>query len=542
MQNVYRKHGFLLFILLHLVLACSVPANFRNTYADANAFLHATAADSNGISGNARLNPFLKAHLRNGDVYIFQSNWSLDTSTQRLSGSGVRYDFDRNRIIEGDVELPLDSICLLETNIKIENTEGARLAALSILTAIDMVVGINCLVNPKACFGSCPTFYVLGNNQYPQTDAEGFSDAIAPSMEYADIDALPMPAMTGDTLEVVMRNEALETHCVNDVKLLACARNNSHRVYQATGNRFYQCGPQIRVSQAEGPEGDICALVLEKDGCERFSLADSHSLRRAEEVFVSFPASPIGDSAGLVLSFRQTLMTTYLIYSAMGYMGDQVSDVFARIEQRKGISGRLGKGIRLGLGGIEVYVWDAERRRWCKQGQCHETGPIAVNTMLVPIRNPDPGSAMRIKLVMNQGSWRLDAISLVALISQAWPVSVDPVSVKAVRGEDQNALSALLDPESYLVTMPGAEYGIRFPLSGDSAVFDLFLSARGYYLEWMRAGWLANKDIKKLKQMLFRPAAYFRQEAAAYKDYESTMEQQFWESRISPSIFATDDR
>ena len=34
---------------------------------------------------------------------------------------------------------------------------------------------------------------------------------------------------------------------------------------------------------------------------------------------------------GIYFSFRQTLMTTYCLYSAIGYMGNEVADIFTKI-------------------------------------------------------------------------------------------------------------------------------------------------------------------------------------------------------------------
>ncbi|MEO5905084.1 MAG: hypothetical protein ABIQ11_00045, partial [Saprospiraceae bacterium] len=133
------------------ILACTSPkSDFRSNYKDANALLHETQ--------NLRTKPFLKAHLKNGDVQVLTDAWTIDTLTDIVSGNGIRYDFNRQNISEGYISIPIDSVAIFETNQKIKGP--GKIGGLAILTAIDVVASIICLTVPKACFGSCPTFYL----------------------------------------------------------------------------------------------------------------------------------------------------------------------------------------------------------------------------------------------------------------------------------------------------------------------------------------------------------------------------------------------
>lgn len=60
-----------------------------------------------------------------------------------------------------------------------------------------------------------------------------------------------------------------------------------------------------------------------------------------------------------------------------------------------------------------------------------------------------------------------------------------------------------------------------------------FLESEGYYLEWSRSEWVKDKNIARLTQMGVSPESYFRKNAKAYKEYEKTMEREFWDSRYS---------
>ena len=362
--------------------ACRIY-HFRSDYQDANKLLYET--------DNLETKPFLKAHLKNGDVIILTDTWEVDTTLDILSGKGSKYDYNRKKVYEGDIGLPIDSVAIFETNNKITPNDFGRIAALTILTGLD--VGIYCLINPKACFGSCPSFYLDETDNIHSSDAEGFSNAISPSLEYFDIDALNDHWVTNDNFSITMKNEALETHCVNELKLLAFPLTENERIYHSPENKFYLCENNYTITRAEGPEGDITGLLYNSDKQERWSSADENNLSSKEEIYLDFENLTDPFNLGLVISFRQTLMTTYFIYSAMGYGGNQVGEVFAMLET-EGINGKLTLGIGKELGNIDCYFWDEEKKTWENKGGFYETGPIAINHQILPLNcNASDGRA-----------------------------------------------------------------------------------------------------------------------------------------------------
>jgi hypothetical protein len=124
---------------------------FRSNYTDTNQLIHHT---------NQMLEkPFLKAHLKNGDICILQDSWEIDTLLEVVNGRGTLFDFNRKKILDGDITLHIDSIAIFETNAKLQKTESGRSAALSLLVLLDAAIGIYCLMNPKACFGSCRCYW-----------------------------------------------------------------------------------------------------------------------------------------------------------------------------------------------------------------------------------------------------------------------------------------------------------------------------------------------------------------------------------------------
>jgi len=503
---------------------------FRSNYQDANKLLHETKS--------MQTKPYLKAHLRNGDICILHDSWQIDTAQDIVSGNGSRYDFNRRNIYEGYISIPIDSVSIFETNKKLVGAETGRIAALSILAGLDVIIGALCITNPKACFGSCPTFYINEKDNFHYADAEGFSNAISPSMEYYDIDALNNQSISGDTFSITMKNEALETHCVNNVKLLAFPRKGGKRIYQSPNNDFYLCENSYQLKRASGPEGEITSLLDRADKVERYNDADTHNLSSKEEIYLTFDDINNPNDLGLIINFRQTLMTTYFIYSAMGYMGDEVGDIFAKMERTDQTKEKLKNGIKTELGNIDIYVWNEINEVWELQNGFYETGPIAFNHQILPLSTTGSSSQVKIKVVLNKGLWRMDYLALTNIKDKVTPIEIAPNQILNKGQIDSSALAQITIPDQYLISMPGSEYKFNFTFPDVNQNYELFLYSKGYYLEWMREHWIKDKDLFKLRQMVENPKKYLKEEAESYKLYENSMEQEFWNSKIDTKTFS----
>jgi len=313
---------------------------------------------------------------------------------------------------------------------------------------------------------------------------------------------------------------------------------------------FYLCENVYPTVKASAKEGDITYLLNAPDRMERFSMADERNMKSSEDIFMTFQVPQDPGELGLLLNFRQTLMTTYLIYSAMGYMGDKIGDIFARMETEKSPSIKSGDAyiqtpqssdLKKELGKIEVFSWNEKNNRWEFQNSFYEIGPIAINQQIIPLRNLEPGKEVRLKLVVNQGLWRIDFAALTQITSQAEPVWISPDQIYNKGIPDSSALEKILDPERLLISMPGSDYQFHFTLPEQNNDLDLFLYAKGYYLEWMREQWIQDKNLVKLWKMLNHPKMYLREQAKDYKEYETTMEEAFWGSKIDTKTFVYHD-
>lgn len=472
----------------------------------------------------------LKAHMRAGDLYQL-TTWRVIESGAALEGTGVRYDAMRVRQDSGRFLLTADSIILLEANIA-EARQPFGLQMLGFLTVVYGAASTACLADPKACFGSCPTFY-LEDGSGEVLQAEGFSASVARVLEASDIDPLYGARPDRRRFAVVMRNEALETHVVESVRLRAVPRPAGSRVFATGDGRFYAAPRLTAPAACRAPEGDCRLAVAALDTFERRSLTDSSDLAARETVELEFPAvagrgrGPVG----IVLGARQTFVTTYVFYQTLAYMGRSVGSWLAQLERVGPERMPQALGLQRTLGGIEIAVEQPDGS-WRKIGTYDEAGPIATDVQIFPIADATSADAMRVRLRMARGSWR---VGYVALAHQPVPtasLTLSPVAVEHHGIVDRGALRALADSARYLTTFPGDQYRIVFTLPEDYDGYDLFLESRGYYYEWMRREWLAEENPGMVALAMLDPDDALRRMAPRFKQVEPQIEVLFWQSRF----------
>jgi hypothetical protein len=336
---------------------------------------------------------------------------------------------------------------------------------------------------------------------------------------------------TDRTLKVRVTNEALETHVIRHTDVLAVPRAPGGRVFVTPSGTFRQTSEPTSPTGCAASEGDCLAAMLASDGVERFSLADSTDLGARETIDLVFDDVPEG-ALGVVIQSRQTLMTTFLIYQALAYLGHDAGRVLANAGASGSGEGPDFGGIGRLLGQVEVLVQDATGQ-WGVAGAVGETGPLASDTEVVPLAGyRRDGGPLRVRLRLTQGLWRLDRVALVALGDEVEPVRIQPRAVWRGGTRDADALRVLTDLENEaLVTLPGDEYELEYGLPERPERHELFLEARGYYLEWMREEWLKEQNPIAALRLVADPAGTLRSLAPAYKAQEPDMERLFWGSR-----------
>jgi hypothetical protein len=515
------RHNVRWFTLVVLLVAAASVACGRNA-------LNPSLQPATGAPKATAGAPPLKVHMRSGDVVMLDT-WSMSTDGATLSGSGVRYDALRAPRGSGEHALATDSIALIETNV----VHGMYPGALQVLAALTIVTGsitAICTADPKGCFGSCPTFYVEGADS-TVVQAEGFSASIARVLEARDIDALYGARVSGPRFSIRMRNEALETHAVRGLRLLAVPRPAGGRVYRAGDDRFYPAARTVAPSTCRAAEGDCLTRVSSLDSLERASLADSNDLGARETIELTFPGG--AGPRGLVIGARNSLLSTFLFYQSIAYLGRGAGMYMAALERGGPEEARQAFGLSRALGGIEIEVRDAAGA-WRAAGTFDEHGPIATDIGLFPLPMLPDESPVRIRLRLTKGNWRVGYVALAELGEPLTAVALEPVEVRRGELADSAALARLLGRQRHLVTYPGDAYRIAFDLppfarTGDA---ELFLESEGFYYEWIRDEWLAEENPLMAAMVFSNPARALRRLAGPFKQREAAMEEAFWSSRF----------
>jgi hypothetical protein len=488
-----------------------------------------------------RAAPFLKAHMRDGALYVL-SRWDVNENTRALRGNGVQYNAARHVVHEGELATTIDSVVLFETNV---TRTSPSVAALAVVAGVTAGVAVYCATNPKACFGSCPTFYLTDGTR-ESLQAEGFSASIAPSLEARDLDVLYRAQPRGRDVRIDMVNEAYETHVVRYANLIIAPRAGDHRVLPDAQNRYWSVSAPIAPTVCRAPEGDCRVALAAFDGQERLSAADSTSLSAREYLDLEFDASLA--SPALVLASRQSLLPTYVLYQAFAWMGSSATDWMASLERGTGETVRQLQGPAAALGGIDVLVDNGEGG-WDSVATIRETGPLAADVKMIPLpyrdlaaRSPHGGlqapqpvatSPLRVRLRMAKGAWRVDAAMLVSRVQQVQTRRLTPRVVSRNGRPDIDARNRLHDTTQALVTFPGDRYTLQYTLPANANEFELFLETKGYYLEWMRDEWLAEQNPLRAAELFLDPSAALRRLAPAYKREEAALEQAFWRSKYA---------
>jgi hypothetical protein len=463
--------------------------------------------------------------LRDGGVVVLD-RWAFDASGRFVSGDGVVYDSRRNVVNRGRQTVSLVDVELFETNDP-ERVTRAGVPIMAVATGASLLMTAFCIAEPKACFGSCPTFYVDDGTGLA-LQAEGFSSSIARSLESTDVDSM-WTAVPKVELDVVMTNDALETHLVDSVRLLAVPRRDGHRTLRA-GDTYWEAKSVMAPESCASELGDCLSAVREVDDRAYLSPADAHDLATKETLELGFArgSSPVG----IEIAARNSLLNTFLFYQGLAYMGRSAGDFYVGLNHAPPRKGDALTTLGDLLGDIDVSVRGPDGE-FHPVGRHAEVGPIAREVQLVLVPDelvPSKAARVDVRLTMTAGNFKLDQVALVELGARLEPSAVAPSLVLRHGQPDPRALAALTEPGAHLVTYPGDAYTLRFELP-DTHV-ELYLESRGYYYEWIRESWLPEESPLELARLFMDPRGAMKRLAPEYKRLEGGMERIFWQSRV----------
>ncbi len=475
---------------------------------------------------------FLKIYLANGDLAVLDS-WLVEDD-KIVRGSGTMYDYNRSISSTGQLSIDIDDILIAETNdlAAIQSKDKGRLTALTILSGVTVAGAIYCAINPKACFGSCPTFYIDAADPVMAARAEGFSSSISPSLKALDRDDIAYQTQD-PSFCLTVKNEALETHVIDELFLETVKISDGQMASQTMEGDVYAYSELMTPSSALVDDRCAVAELQSGDGYEYFSLADSNDLFHQEELILQFPHHT--KKLGLVIEFRQSLMTTFVLYSGLSFMGTNVGEYFAEIE-KGGRSRRMMESVFDRFSQLDIEVWDLQRERWTPLESISETGPIASNELMIPIppQLSEQGQ-LSVKVKMSKGAWRIDRIALAQEPLKMEVQKIHPSHLAVIQGSCGQVQDVTAEDDEVLISLPGDEYSLEYhlPTCSDGETNRLFLGSRGYYLEWMRTDWIQDQDEPRLKRLLMQNKKEWKIMAREYKAYEDQMEWAFWNTTYS---------
>jgi hypothetical protein len=410
-----------------------------------------------------------------------------------LAGTGTAYDLAlAARPFEG--RIPLDSV------LAVESYREATDVFFTLLTTALATAGGAAIaaVAAVAIFGSCPTFYAAGTDGLV-LQSEGFSYSIAPLLEGKDFDRIDVSAGPDGTATLELRNEALETHYLNEIKLLAVRHGPGQAAYPGVLEEILVVDNERPAASARDLSGgDHTAQVSGADGAwfetssARLSKVDSTDL--TDRLYLAWPA-PSTDRAALVLRMRNSLLSTVLFYDAMlAKQGARSVDWLASDVNQIGPALELRDFFRRHMG---VRVAVRSGTEWLDAGRLPDVGPIAWEEVAieVPVHEAD---SVRMRLEFVADGWRFDRIALGSLIDRPEP---DDIPLRQIASADfgpddgaRDRLSAADD--SYLVTGPGMRFDLTFdaPKVSDGTT-SYILVTQGYYTEWVRGSWIRENPV-----------------------------------------------
>jgi hypothetical protein len=488
--------------------------------------LAAPAAGPTQLEGPAKL------HLRDGGLVVLDA-WHAVGDV--ITGTGRVYGVERDLLRQGDVQIKLEEIALVETSTGHPNP---AIIPLALVTGASIAVSVLCLTNPKACFGSCPTFYVPSAKAAGgwALQAEGFSASVARTFEADDVDDLPDALPRDGAVTVAMRNEALETHMVRRVSLLVVRGPQGARVLRRASDGYLAVGRAVPPEACDGPAIDAaaCASLAARDGAEVVLESDGKDLASSTSITLRYPAPGRRDVA-LVLTARNSLMSTYVLYQMMAFLGRGLGDFMASVERGEphAVTGLM-EFTRL-AGGVDV-AWRQRGGAFQPAGSLGYIGPIARATRGLSFSVDAPGEPVEVKLTFARAHFKLDAALLAPVLAgDLAPVEV-AAKVVSARGRDAAQVEASLRGVGpYVITLPGDEIVLRFPVPAgpEGASTGYFLHSRGYYYEWMRDEWLRDEDPARARAYIDDPARALRELAPSYRAVEPSMESVFRASRFA---------
>jgi hypothetical protein len=481
---------------------------------------------------SAVVNNPVKVHLVDGSVAVFRSG--VVVAHDRAVGGGWKYSPTLRESTYVSV-VPLDSVIGMEA-FNTRYDAGRTIMYSTIATGAVLLgsVAAICASDPK-CFGSCPTFYSDSAGMLV-LEAEGFSYSISPLLEARDVDRLRVQPDSTGLLRLEVRNEALETHYINQLELVEAVNGPGEMVLpdeRARPVAVRDLAPPTTVTDRAGR--DVRPFVVAAGDSQVF-MTDRGTLARASSadpldyLDLTFPRRPGSDSIAVVLRLRNSLLNTVLFYDFMlAAPGARSIDWMAHDLQRIGPTLELGRWYASHLG-LRIYTED--RGAWTEVTRLSDYGPIAWRDVAAIVPAPT-GDSVHLRLAFVADQWRIDRIAIGDGVRRPRTRTVSLAAVTNAEGDlEPRAREDLLRADDrYLETTPPQRFTISFDVGRgpNDSTRTFFIASQGYYTEWVRGSWLAGAhDLST-----FTPGdAALDRVLRSWARQRDTLEKRFYRTRI----------
>lgn len=433
----------------------------------------------------------VKVHSLDGATIVFARGLRIDRDT--VHGAGLRFGITDVDTSHGDnvSAIPLDSVAAMESFT--EYTKAGETAAMTTLAAAGLIGGTVVLF--KAIFGSCPTIY-SDSAGAATLEAEGFPYSLSRLLERRDLHRLRAHADARGTLSLDVRNEALETHYINQLELLAVTHAADEFVLPDDDERplvVREIASAVRATDRAGNDvtkelADDDSLVFHSDAR---TIAQVNASDLDDWIDLTLPVPRGADSVVLVFHLRNSLLTTVMLYDEMlRPQGARAVDFEGRDLNAISSMVALGRWYESRMG---LHVSVRHGQSWDEVARVPDAGPIAWRDVatVVPATSRD---TLRVRLSFVADAWRIGKVAVAGAFRRPVPRRFAPTAVVEANGAtNADALRSLAEPDAqYLETVPGQRFTVRFE-TGDAprdSARTFLVATDGYYTEWIRGGWV----------------------------------------------------
>jgi hypothetical protein len=195
---------------------------------------------------------------------------------------------------------------------------------------------------------------------------------------------------------------------------------------------------------------------------------------------------------------------------------------------------RIGPALELGSWygskmGMAVEVW--RNGAWVPVARVKDTGPVAWKDLAVPLAST--GGELVVRLRFPADNWRIDRVALAEQFSRPTLRAIPLTELTSLEGVPElEALAGVLENDDrYLQTQAGQAFIARWEVgaTAEGRERSFLLASQGYYIEWVRRGWIAsNRDTTT-----FQPNDRALQNAILrWRQAQDSLEQRFFATRV----------